>query len=408
MVLRIFLALVLLVLGACGGGFGRNTGGGGSWDVDSLSLDTGDLDALAADTLHPDTPTPDLLPTELPPGDGGADGAADGSPDAPFDAGFDAPLEILDAGLDAALQADFVDVGVDACVPDCVAKVCGADGCGGSCGECKKGKFCNSGFQCETCVPDCEDRECGEDGCGGSCGDCPGGWGCDALGLCVAPPCVGSTVTWTEAFGDVLPTGWVQADAQPEDDVAFMVSNLRAFSGDWSLHLGKPDSSSYDTGKRVTLTLESAPLEVPALEGQVALLFRLWMDCEPQTSPLYPYEHDVLFIHAVPTAGGSPVLLFDSRVTLGTTQGLWLPFGADLSALKGQSIRLRLDFDTVDEIENGYEGLYLDDLALGLFCPPCLEDSGCVGAGPCPTCVPLFKAGGAGLCQSPEEADCGL
>jgi hypothetical protein len=371
------------------------------------------VDSLALDTFHPDTQTPDLFnvdlaATELTPGDGGADGLADASPDAPLDAGLDAPLEISDAGLDAALQADGGELGVDACVADCLDKACGGDGCGGSCGECKKGKFCNPEFKCETCVPDCEGRECGEDGCGGLCGDCPGGWSCDALGLCLAPPCVGSTVTWTEAFGDALPAGWVQADAQPEDEVAFLASNLRAFSGNWSLHLGKPDSSSYDTGARVTLALESAPFEVPALEGQVALLFRLWMDCEPQTSPLYPYEHDVLFIHAVPTAGGSPVLLFDSRVTLGSTQGQWLPFGADLSALKGLSVRLRLDFDTVDEVENDFEGLYLDDLALGLFCPPCLDNDGCLGAGPCPTCVPLFQAGGAGLCQSPEEAACGL
>lgn len=62
------------------------------------------------------------------------------------------------------------------CVPDCAGKKCGDDGCGGSCGSCHYGKTCVNGV-C-TCVPDCEDLECGDDGCGGSCGECEPDWAC--------------------------------------------------------------------------------------------------------------------------------------------------------------------------------------------------------------------------------------
>ena len=59
---------------------------------------------------------------------------------------------------------------MDVCTPDCTAKQCGDDGCGGSCGDCIGQDECIDG-QC-VCQPDCEGKTCGDDGCGGSCGNC--------------------------------------------------------------------------------------------------------------------------------------------------------------------------------------------------------------------------------------------
>ena len=58
------------------------------------------------------------------------------------------------------------------CDPNCTGKVCGGDGCGGSCGQCPGGQQCVGG-QCQ-CLPDCDGKQCGDDGCGGSCGNCTG------------------------------------------------------------------------------------------------------------------------------------------------------------------------------------------------------------------------------------------
>jgi hypothetical protein len=94
------------------------------------------------------------------------------------------------------------------CVPDCSGKDCGADGCGGSCGQCSGvnvvcqaghcgcagplcGDACCASYQVCTdgltcCNPACDGKECGEDGCGGVCGTCPGGdWVSCVLGTCV-------------------------------------------------------------------------------------------------------------------------------------------------------------------------------------------------------------------------------
>ncbi len=70
-----------------------------------------------------------------------------------------------------------------ACVPSCEGKVCGADGCGGSCGTCTFGT-CNSSGQCE-CTPQCGGKTCGPDGCGGVCGTCSNGQSCSTANQCI-------------------------------------------------------------------------------------------------------------------------------------------------------------------------------------------------------------------------------
>lgn len=82
------------------------------------------------------------------------------------------------------------------CVPDCEDRVCGSDGCGGSCGTCAGGAACDDQGLC--CIPNCEGQECGDDGCGGSCGACPTAYGC-VKGWCVAPYPVG-------CFGTEVPS----------------------------------------------------------------------------------------------------------------------------------------------------------------------------------------------------------
>ncbi len=50
---------------------------------------------------------------------------------------------------------DAVTSDTGACVPDCEAKFCGDDGCGGSCGDCKNGMVCVTGI----CAAACTDKD---------------------------------------------------------------------------------------------------------------------------------------------------------------------------------------------------------------------------------------------------------
>jgi hypothetical protein len=107
----------------------------------------------------------------------------------------DARAETEDAeqtGTDLAAASDTQIIEDDAaivCQADCEAKVCGTDGCGGSCGLCEGAQdLCVDGA-C-VCQPDCVNKNCGTDGCGGSCGSCHVTTQiCSSTQNCVDAPC---------------------------------------------------------------------------------------------------------------------------------------------------------------------------------------------------------------------------
>ncbi len=73
------------------------------------------------------------------------------------------------------------------CFPDCSDRVCGDDGCGGTCGSCDDAEYCSvGGRKCLACG--CGGKECGEDGCGASCGTCEDGAMCMS-GSCIPKGC---------------------------------------------------------------------------------------------------------------------------------------------------------------------------------------------------------------------------
>ena len=69
--------------------------------------------------------------------------------DIPMDTPLDTPADTLTEVIDSDDAVDTKDV----CVPDCVDKDCGDDGCGGSCGSCSG---CESLCQDSLCVPEAQ------------------------------------------------------------------------------------------------------------------------------------------------------------------------------------------------------------------------------------------------------------
>ena len=136
------------------------------------------------------------------------------------------------------------------CVPSCAGKLCGGDGCGGTCGTCPAGQTCQAGAcvqatsscdglcgsasptlegcycdeQCASlgdccddacvgcpqlsfceCIPSCAGKDCGPDGCGGSCGTCPAGVPCEA-GVCACVPACDGKECGDDGCGGVCGT----------------------------------------------------------------------------------------------------------------------------------------------------------------------------------------------------------
>lgn len=77
------------------------------------------------------------------------------------------------------------------CTSNCTEKVCGDNGCGGSCGDCSNETMCNLGKCVVSCVDTCSSlgHECDEV-CGEKCGSCFNSYGSNSCieGIC-SPVC---------------------------------------------------------------------------------------------------------------------------------------------------------------------------------------------------------------------------
>ncbi len=179
--------------GQCfGGGDCGDVGTGGCCDGDALFwCEAGILQSLDC-TLAAETCGWDASAGAY---DCGGQGPAPGN-DPPFDCGFCKPACMGkvcgDDGCGGSCgqctgAQQVCQLGQCVCQPACGGKACGPDGCGGDCGQCPELHDCQEG-QC-VCLPDCTGKFCGDDGCGGSCGQCPAG--VCAAGQCCTPDCSG-------------------------------------------------------------------------------------------------------------------------------------------------------------------------------------------------------------------------
>lgn len=101
-----------------------------------------------------------------------------------------------DAGCEAVPNTDNLacykckEPAVESCVPSCSGKVCGSDGCGGTCGMCDSGQTCTTSGQCENDAPTCSagstpdisqcNEQCGNGACNDSGGGCYSCLQCDS------------------------------------------------------------------------------------------------------------------------------------------------------------------------------------------------------------------------------------
>ncbi len=76
------------------------------------------------------------------------------------------------------------------------------------------------------CTPACDNKECGADGCGGSCGECPPGFSCNNQGLCIPGPqgesCSEVFACATSCAGDMNCIFECNANGTPEAQGLFM------------------------------------------------------------------------------------------------------------------------------------------------------------------------------------------
>jgi hypothetical protein len=121
------------------------------------------------------------------------------------------------------------------CAPQCAGKVCGADGCGGTCGSCASGTSCNTSGLC-ACVPACTGKKCGSDGCGGTCGTCTSTQTCNTSGQCA------------ENCGNGVKDPGEDCDVPPNAPTGACPSCKTAFCGDGYTQTGVEECDLNDAG----------------------------------------------------------------------------------------------------------------------------------------------------------------
>jgi hypothetical protein len=138
------------------------------------------------------------------------------------------------------------------------------------------------------------------------------------------------------------------------------------------------------------------------------LSFEAFIDSQPIV-PGAPTQPDQFRLLVVQDPGGneSTATVFTSVDVQKTTGGSFMRFAGDLSRWAGQTIALRLFFDSQDEVANFYEGVYVDDLKVETTCvdqahPVCQTGSTCPDDGLLCTndaCLSFCNAKDKGICE---------
>jgi len=391
----------------------------------------------------------DGVPNDGPPADGLDLEVADASN---LDTVVDAAT---DTSTDAPSTPDASDAEVDTAGSDVIGTVCVTPG--DPCIPeitviCQEGR-CNEELECENvqiegcCYFDkdcdlsqsqgCFDMRCIQQNCtlltipgccdaGVSCAD---GQTCTTesciAGRCQRCPtddctCAANPVLTQQGFGSVTTlneAGFFATDYNSGDNVMWSVDSERWSRPPGALYLGDPLCRTYFNGAlgadcqpvipdgsdagpvRLLLYTPSINLTAGVASsgaGKVAL-FSLWSDVEDVAGPA-----DAITITVDEISGA-----FVSWPVASTadaekdTDGQWRVVAIDLAPFEGKVIRMKLDFDTIDGLDNLHEGVYLDDWQVVDRCAGggcCQTDADCtpLSDDPClaARCVTMLDGGG--------------
>ncbi|MSP91334.1 MAG: hypothetical protein EXR79_05970 [Myxococcales bacterium] len=229
-----------------------------------------------------------------------------------------------------------------------------------------KSNQCQHQNQCCTSAADCDDGEpvCTLDLCGGD-GKCT--WkAVDAPGCCVPQ-------VFAHDVEAGVPGGWAFVNG-PTAVKWQWVTGKQAHMGKGALWYGNPATNNFDDGAPNKGSVVTAPLGLPNGET-LEFAFWLWMDTEGGL-PYDGFEVRVkvdsksykLWDKGLPVATGLPMVM-----------KTWNQVRVPLSAFAGKTVTIELAFDSIDQVANNTQGVYLDDFSLVRSCGPglCAKATDC-------------------------------
>ena len=203
-------------------------------------------------------------------------------------------------------------------------------------------------------------------------------------GACVYSEVVNCCKTWNVLdadFDDGSLDGFNVYSYLSNAKIKWQISNQRSTSPDYSLYYGDTVALNYESPG--TFNFGEATSQVIHLEdGYAFLTFNLFLSTEFDSSDPEKYYNplgiDYFEVQVVEKLGDlvneEVVQVWSGHNIQGTTGGAFLPVGIDLTPWEGKDIWLRFRFDTSDEVNNKFEGPYVDDVKIEYATPTCPAD----------------------------------
>lgn len=243
--------------------------------------------------------------------------------------------------------------------------------------DCKSEADCGIDGVCRVggCVLNlCEVSIAGATGCCAVTQDCDDGDTCSTDG-CVNNVCLHEPVEKPgccyedvrasyvfDIFGD-LDGFAVVNDSVPGPggaDVRWILTDSIAHSGTRSMYFGNADNGNYDNGGIARGTASSPEFTVPA-SGDYKLSFYVYIDVQTDLTK------DVFKVDVMD--GLTPTTVFSKSAIPGAAYGNWFQVSdIDLGAFSGRAVKLRFSFDSVDNLLNATDGVFVDDILVQRDC----------------------------------------
>ncbi len=207
---------------------------------------------------------------------------------------------------------------------------------------------------------------------GGNC--CLEASSCNDNDLCTADTCSDFQCTFSPVSGFVAHQVWNFDDGSLDGfaiegggfGVTWQLATKQAISLPNSVYFGNPagpNGPTLNNGKTVAGKLVTPAATLPEITPH---LLRVWafIDCEAL------FSRDVVTIYVRHDGQDTPV--WTKEDIGGTTALSWKELEVDLTPLNlgGKSVQLVFGFDSIDAVNNNYQGLYFDDIRLLWPCPP--------------------------------------
>lgn len=203
--------------------------------------------------------------------------------------------------------------------------------------------------------------------------------------LALALPAPAQQVVFSEGFESGL-SNWTATGLwnSLDSSAACATQALPFVEGTQAAWYGRPASCNFDTGNANSGTLITNNwIPVPDV-ASVSVHFWMWSHTEYCWADSYYTQYDVFSVIVTKQSGGAPIQQFlcGPGGVPASTLLPWHERRVDISAFRGQNVKIQFAFGTGDQLSNGFLGWIVDDVEIYAepgtrICPGPTFSSGC-------------------------------